>query len=207
MLKRSRIVSPNNLLLGTVVSLAFLSSCGADERVDTEDRGRAKVLTVCQLFEDLPSYRGRVVTVTGIYWRGLGQTCAHGFVTGNHVWPSVLNLVDSDYLGGGDEPVSFRTDRESWDRLDAVTVHEADADRRGEIWVTIVGALRARRRYVLDDKQIVSGYGHLGLLPAELVVLRVLNINVKANPTYDYRELLRGTHGGQRDRGKGGQTQ
>ena len=125
---------------------------------------------------------GRNVSVTGIYWHGLRQTCAQPFVTGDHVWPSALNLVDSDYRGGGDEPVSFRTDRESWDRLDAITVREAKAGRRVEVWVTMGGKRRAREHYVLNDKQTAGGYGHLGVFPAELVVQRVLDINVKPNP-------------------------
>ena len=61
-----------------------------------------------------------------------------------------------------------------------------------EIWVTVVGMLRAPESYVRKDGQVVGGYGHLGGYPAQLVVKTVVNIAIKERPTYDYRELLRG---------------
>lgn len=52
-------------------------------------------VSICELLNDIPRYRGTVVTVTGIYWYGLRQSCAHPLITGEHAWPSALNLVGS----------------------------------------------------------------------------------------------------------------
>jgi len=147
-------------------------------------------ITVCQLFNDLQSYGGKRLAVRGIYWNGLRQACSRRLVVVGREWPTALNLVDSEFAAADNEPVSFVTDRRSWDALDRLMIREARAGKREEIWVTMIGKLRTPV-YVRADRAVSGGYGHLGAFPAELVVERVTDIAVKANATYDYRELLR----------------
>jgi hypothetical protein len=148
-------------------------------------------LTVCGLLKDLPSYRGKLVVVTGIYWDGLRQHCPEALVTGGHPWPSALSLVDSHFPAGGDEAAGFETDHKSWADLEALVLREARAGHREEIWVTVIGQIRAPTSFVRGDGQVVGGYGHLGVLPGQLVLKRLVSTSIKPVPTYDYGELLR----------------
>ena len=83
----------------------------------------------------------------------------------------------------------FKTDHESWDTLDRLVIREGKAGRREEIWATMTGELRAIE--IFKDGRVIGGYGHLGAFAAELVVHRVFDVEIKANPTYDYRTMLR----------------
>ncbi len=151
-------------------------------------------LTVCQLFADLTSYQDRMITVRGIFFYGLRQpNCPLVFVTGDHKWPSAINWVDSNYpVDKYERPMGFVTDEDSWNKLELLTISEGQKGRREEIWVTVEGRLRGPRRYLRPGvKGGMGGYGHLGLLPAELVVKRVIKIEIEQTPTYDYSLPLR----------------
>jgi len=148
-------------------------------------------ISICDLLQSVRSYRGKTVTVRGIYWSGLRQTCTQPFSTSDHTWPSAINLVDSDYVAGTEESVPFKTDRESWDKLDEIAIREGKAGRREEIWVTVTGRLRAPEAYIRKDGRVRGGYGHLGVYPAELVVERVSDVEIRPTPTYDYKAILR----------------
>lgn len=154
-------------------------------------RPNTHAISVCELLKNIQQYRNTIVDVTGIYWNGLRQSCPEPFVTGGHAWPSAVDLVEAGYvsMGGGQTP-SFETDRKSWDALQLLVLREARARRREEVWVRIRGEVRAPARYVRDGGEIFGGYGHLGGFPAELVVERVLDVNIRPNPTFDYSELL-----------------
>jgi hypothetical protein len=101
----------------------------------------------------------------------------------------VIDLVQSDFPGM--PAATFATDDKSWENLELFVRQEARAGKREEIWVTVTGMLRAPASYVRKDGKVVGGYGHLGGYPAQLVVKNVLDISVRKNRTYDYRELLR----------------
>jgi hypothetical protein len=185
----------NDPVIIVIISFAAGTLCacsGAQITQGTDKRSRMQPTKLCDLLKNLQFYRGKIVAVRGIYWYGLRQTCPEPFVTSGHTWPSALNLADSDFMAKYGDPVPFETDRESWDRLDELTIREGKAGRREEIWVTIVGKLQTPEAYTRRDGQVVGGYGHLGVFPAELVVERVSEIAIKSNPSYDYREILRG---------------
>ncbi len=82
------------------------------------------------------------------------------------------------------------TDNTTWNHLELFVRGQARSGKREEIWVTVVGMLRAPVAYIGKDGRIFGGYGHPGGYPAQLVVKTVLGISVKNNPTYNYRELL-----------------
>jgi hypothetical protein len=149
---------------------------------------------MCQLFADLPSYQDKMIIVKGIFFYGLRQpNCPKAFVTGGPEWSSAINWVNSNYPADKYErAVEFITDEDSWNKLDLLAISEGRKGRREEIWVTVEGRLRGPQRYLRPRvKGGIGGYGHLGQLPAELVVKRVIKIEIEQTPTYDYRLPLR----------------
>jgi hypothetical protein len=166
---------------------ALFGGCARERGVESPQR----VVSVCDILANLESYRGKVVTVRGAYtYIGLRQDgCPAPFVTGDHRWPPILNLTDAVYKWPGDPPLVFKTDYESWDRLERTALRAGKQGRSVEIWATITGQVRAQPGYLLPDKRVRGGYGPGATLPAELVVKRVVDIEVKpvSHPRYDYR--------------------
>ncbi len=162
-----------------LLTLLLLPAGCARQQVATTDT-TAKTITVCELFQQLDSYRGKIVSVRGVYRDGLGQEdCREKFVTGGHEWPTVLFLVDSDFTREGEAPVPFITDHKSWDALELIDQRESRQGGRVDIYVTIVGQLLARKRYVPDNGDVVGGYGDHSVFLAELVVKTVKDIDVR----------------------------
>ena len=151
-----------------------------------------RLLTVCELFHDLTAFEGKTVAVRGIYFFGLRENgCSGRFVAGGREWPTAIDLSDSSTAAAGGRPVSFVTDQASWDKLDQLTIREGLARRHEEIWVTVLGQIRGPRRRDRFGRQWGwGGYGHLGSFPAELVVKRVYDIEIRQEPTFDYSEML-----------------
>lgn len=146
----------------------------------------SSVMSVCQLSKDYPRFRDKLVTVRGVYYYGLRQECPQSCADG--VWPSFINVE-----GGSDA---------AWAALaKAHRELEAEAKRTGkrfELWVTVVGRLETRARYPrlspCDRNSWGSGYGHLGVFPAQIVVENFSDIEIRANPKspYDYAHMYRG---------------
>jgi hypothetical protein len=176
------------IALGAWAVLAFLG-CGRSRVTDLASP--SKVISVCDLFDNLPSYRGKMVAVRGVYnYYSLGQNdCSRPFVTGSRRWASALDMVGSHSAAFEGEPVPFTTNQQSWDNLDNTCIREGQLGHRVVIWATVVGEVRAPERYVLPSGAVVLGYGHLGALPAEIVIRRVVNVEVKPDPAskYDYK--------------------
>jgi hypothetical protein len=184
-----QIVNRSKSTFAAMISIAVGIHCAcsnAQFKSTSKQPPAQAIISICDLFKDLTRYRGELVTVRGIYWHGLRQPCPDSFVTLDHKWPSALNLVDSDLVATQGQNVPFKTDRKSWDVLDEITLREIREGRHEEIWVTAVGKLRTPEGYIRDDGRVAGGYGHLGVFPAELVVQRVFDIEIKATPTYDY---------------------
>ncbi len=178
---------------GCAIALLAVALCGCTRgRVTQEVRktSNPEPISVCELLENVTRYRSKMVSIRGVYWYGLRQSCPEPFVTDGHRWPSAVNLVDSGSPLLEPGVASFATDRQSWDQLDEVVLREARAGHREGIWVTVTGMIQAPASYLREDGQVVGGYGHLGVFPAELVVERVSDILIKADPSYDYREFL-----------------
>lgn len=178
------------LALGMAACTVIVSGCSVGAACGRA-RGKASpTVTVCDLFRNLQAHRETLVAVRGIYWFGLRQSCSERFTTGAHDWPSALSLAYQGSARAG-ERVPAGADAESWRRFEDVIKREARAGHREEIWVTVVGRLRCPPSYIAQDGRVVGGYGHLGSLPAELVVERVYDIEVRPTATYDYGEILR----------------
>lgn len=156
------------------------------------------VLSVCDLSRDFTAYRGKLVAVRGVYYYGLRQTCPQTCINGP--WPSFLDLIGTGTTLRSEPPVAFVTDELSWAALDKVqraVERDAKRGRRVEIWVTVLGQLRARaHRSPLGPCDMVANgsYGHLGAFPAQLVVESFSNIEVipNASSPYDYSNMYHG---------------
>lgn len=144
-------------------------------------------ISVCDLFKNIAGYRNQLVTVRGVYWFGLRQSCKAPFITQGHSWPLALNLVGSTSASDS-ASVPFVTDDIAWDKLDLSAIALAKAGRKAELWVTVVGLLRAPASYFRGG---AGGYGHLNVFPAELVIKTVRNIVTIQRPTYDYGRLIK----------------
>lgn len=150
-----------------------------------------EIITLCDLIKNPVGYRGRVVAVVGVYWYGLRDVCSSRFITASHTWPSAIELAHSGSNIPNDIAVPFQTDEKSWDHLQSVVLQEARAARKEEIWVTAVGIVQAPASYIDKAGQVVGGYGHLGVFPAQLVIESISQIRIVKKPTYNYGEILR----------------
>lgn len=145
-----------------------------------------QVLSVCELFSNIQAYRGKMISVRGVYYFGLRDSgCSNHLETQGWVWPTALWVTDSSDRSGVDEqPVEFSTDsasRRELDETEARLLKEIKAKRK-RLVVTITGLLRTREKYVRVDThygRIGNGYGHLNAFPAELVIKRVDKIVVE----------------------------
>ena len=145
----------------------------------------SRPLSMCDLSKDFSAYRDKHVTVRGVYYYGLRQTCPQKCADGP--WPSFVNLA-----GEG-------ANWEAVDRVQRTVEVQAKRGKRFEIWVTAVGQLKtqAKQSRLGPCDKIGSGYfgyGHLGAFPAELVVESFSDIQVKENPKspYDYADMYHG---------------
>ena len=181
-------IQNNSAVVTIVLAILGLSCVRPDSQVArVSQTSEMAPITVCDLLSNAPSYQGKIVAVRGIYWDGLRQTCPDSIVA-HSGWPNAVNLSTSA-LAGPYEAVPFETDQASWDRLDEILLREARASRREEVWFTAVG--RFRSIDFQKDRLTDGGYGHLNVLPAELVVKQISDITIDPKPTYDYREVLR----------------
>jgi hypothetical protein len=175
------------LLLG----LGFAGSLRAASQARTAGTAVPRTIGLCELLKNIESYRGRIVAVRGVYFNGLRSECRTPFRRGSKTWPSAVEIAHTDLPRH--ETVPFVTDMESWDRIQDLVMAAAKVGLRGEIWVTIVGFVRAPESYVRKDGGTVQlGYGHLGVYPAEITVHYIKDVEFKCVPTYDYSEILAG---------------
>ena len=125
------------------------------------------------------------MTIRGIYFSELRETCGSEVIIGNRTWPAAIQPLNS-YKP--EVHANFTTDFESLKALNELTWREAQAHKREEIWVKILGTLQ-----VVDVNKYASravrGFGHSGNFPAAIFVKRVLGVEIKSNATYDYGDL------------------
>lgn len=145
-------------------------------------------ISVCELARDLPAWRNQTVTVKGVNYYGLRQDdCPQKCVAGN--LPSFIELE-----GGSHEDILTLAAAET------ATESAAEATgKRFEIWVTVRGRLLTKAKRSPRGPCDRAGwglpaYGHLGVFPAELIIEKVLKIDVVENPKspYDYAHMYHG---------------
>jgi hypothetical protein len=156
------------------------------------------VISVCDLSRDFSAYNGKIIAVRGVYFSGLRQNCPESCATGP--WPSFVDLVGTDNRLPGEPPFGFTDADGTWVSVDSaqrIAEREAKQGRRVEVWLTVTGRLCAsayRSPVGPCDRVVNSGWGHLGIFPAQMVVKTFSQIEVVPNPhsPYDYSKIFRG---------------
>jgi hypothetical protein len=159
-----------------------------DNAVERRASERNESISVCEIFRSPGSYHGRIIRVRAAYYKGLRDpACPGPYNTADRAWPRAFNVVGTDLLEEGDPPAPFQTDFSNWSRVRNVIREEALKGRRCEVWIDVVGQVRAFRA----GQSRIGGFGHLGSFPAELIAERIESIEVRDKPTYDYTDALR----------------
>jgi len=120
-----------------------------------------------------------------------GPTCPT-LKTGDHEWhKSILIAIPDESDPRIDPPAGWKIDLKNWDK--AVKEWQALRKRWGAsrpVFATIVGRLDIRNEQLglpervpalPDSKLIPWGYGHLGLHPAQIVLLDISDVKVSTN--------------------------
>ena len=148
---------------------------------------------LCELFKDLRSYSGKIVSVSGQLYSSsevsaLGAHCNDKFITKyspspllpepqfDYVWPTALDLATSTFAANEGKKLSFGTDDAAVSQVCAQIRRERAkyGNQAVETWVTVVGMVRLKDDYVIgkgsDGKMRGNGYGHLSTYPGQLVI-------------------------------------
>jgi len=141
------------------------------------EASKLPVIPICDLFQDLPKYKGQRIAVRAeivgtMEGTWLSGHCKSNFVTDGHRWPVALWYAGPDYYGAQPESL-FRIDLNK-----TALKSPADPelkDRQNVITSgTFVGRLQMRDKYAglcrTPDDYIANGFGHLGGAAAELIV-------------------------------------
>jgi hypothetical protein len=141
------------------------------------------VLTVCEVLTDLQKYRGKIIQIRG-RWLGTsldGRDCAP-LRTGDYMWESGIAIAMPSWLILEKEgtPATWSLDQRAYDRAERELRLQATRYNR-DIIVTFIGRLDAREEGLVtfrggDEKLHGLGYGHLGVYPAQLVIVTVKDI-------------------------------
>jgi hypothetical protein len=180
--------------LCAVVVMILIEATGPAQQVDSNP---LQTISVCELFKDLRSHAGQMVSVRGLLYRSseisaLGGECKEKFVTeygptlplfpgvpearSEYTWPTALDLAVSAHVERGEDPVLFQTDDEA---IRTVYVQIAServklGEQESIIHVTVTGVLRIKGHYDVgktgDGTLRGGGYGHLSAYPGQLVV-------------------------------------
>ncbi|GEM_PF-5093209 len=150
-------------------------------------------LDLCAVFQDLESYRDKLLEVTGTLTTGKelagGLTdakCDHKLVTDGFVWPVALDVVTTeDQAVKGIVP--FETDLDSV-RNAYRKAKELAGEQNRSVKMTLVGYLRLPKKYQRvrvrnglgpdDFTYMGNGFGHMGFFPGELIVRRVIKVEL-----------------------------
>jgi hypothetical protein len=130
-----------------------------------------KLLTVCEVLDNLTVYRGRVISITGPLitneegaWLS-SDSCPKPFVTEGYAWPKemAINLIRDKSRAVNVDPALENLSKR--------------AKRDEHIWVTVTGKLETRSHFEMvlktDGTRVPYGFGHLNLSPAELTMYSI----------------------------------
>lgn len=143
------------------------------------------VISVCDLFRDLPSYRGKRIAVRGELavtgegsGLGAGANCPYRFETGSFVWPQGLTLdgwpnVYASTFRRTTAPFSFPLTKRPLGPMGLT---------RPTTVVTLVGILNVREHYTVrcqSFKLSAFGLGNDGEAPAALAVEDIFDVAIE----------------------------
>jgi len=143
-----------------------------------------KVQDLCKVLREADRYDGKIVAVKGVLRTGFGicgESCKQVTIDGTK-WPAAV--ATSYVTPYQSPPVGSETliDRESIEALDQKIYAALRNAHAVECKVVVVGVLRSRdEKLFYTDKsgkrRRAVGFGHLGVFPAELLVLSVKSVS------------------------------
>ena len=149
------------------------------------DSGSLTVIPICELFQNLPAWKGKRIAVRGEFvttmegaWI-IGE-CKGGFITDGYRWPVSLTY---DVRA----PYSFQAVKLYQPKWPSPSKGE---DLQGQFDViktaTFVGQLRMRSEYMVTCRRngtyLGNGFGHLNGAAAELIVDGITNVEMTPRP-------------------------
>jgi hypothetical protein len=151
-----------------------------------QDAGTLPVIPICDLFQNLATWRGKRVAVRGnvvstFEGSWITGSCEGGFVTDGYRWPISLNYAIPAYYSSK----TARLYDPKWPTL--ANGEDLSQHRSNVIWTaTFVGFLRMRSEYTVrrlpNGVDIKNGFGHLNSAAAELIVETILNPELPPPP-------------------------
>ena len=88
-------------------------------------------------------------------------------------WGTAINLGDSAYAANTmGKPLAFETDRKGWDAIDRLVYQPGKRYPTRVAEVTVIGIVDVVGR---EPDGSPMGFGHLGVLPAQMVVHRLVD--------------------------------
>lgn len=150
------------------------------------DASQLPVIPICELFQNLPAWRGKRIAVRGKgggnsegYW--IGDGCEGAFYTDGYRWPVSLNYGLPAWYSGSTAPLA-----EVRKPSEPPKGYESLKGRYNVVrTATYVGRLRMKDQYTavcrVGGDYLTFGFGHFGAAAAELVVEAVMDVELTPN--------------------------
>ena len=142
-------------------------------------------LTVCDVLQSLDKYRGRIVEVRGEYDGGELRASCPPLKTEGYIWISAIQLeLPQNSIVKEENPTQWTYD---------LSANQAAVDRGlamqraggagTVVMATVAGRLDAREPLMVvtapGREPTPIGYGHLGIYPARLILVRITDIRAE----------------------------
>ncbi len=153
------------------------------------DASTLTVIPICDLFQNLPAWKGERIAVRGEYVSTMEGTwivgaCKGKFVTDGYRWPVALTYASPAYYS----QAMARLYEANWP-----STSEGGSSRETSYvnkTATFVGQLRMRSEYSVscqrDGRYVGNGFGHLNAAAAELLVEGVRNVETTERSDTEY---------------------
>lgn len=168
-----------------VILLAVSGSASASPA----DQKPTRTIHVCDLLKHLKRYKGKVVTVRGVFnasaeisaLHGSDAQCRYPFSYGGADWPTAVSLQTPGAARKAGFAVPFEADSQSLERFSQLmkSLHPGPGapdfwTRQVEVDMTVTGMVRVMDRYVSakqpNGTRKGSGFGSFNAFVAEIIV-------------------------------------
>ena len=165
-----------------------------------------QTISICDLFKDLRSYAGKMISVRGMLSLSgevfaLGGECADKFTTkysstptvpglssidSEFTWPTALDLVTTVLVEKGEKVTGFQTDDTLASIITRIRIEQARSGSQNiRVAATVLGELRLKDHYEVgrggDGRLHGGGYGHLSAFPGQILIKSLKDVEIKRN--------------------------
>jgi len=143
---------------------------------------------VCDVLNNLPAYRNKLITIKGEWIRGehgdvMKGQCTATLASDKHIWPNAISLEQTG-LSRDQPTLTFRTDMESLRRAWATLARERLAGNAKPVTITVEGWLQSPEALLVTKTEPIrgNGFGHLSVYPARLLIRAVKSVTFDVGP-------------------------